>query len=72
MSGIYFEIQADNVNRASSFYTAVFGWTFSEVQGLSIPYWRIETDSGSGGGLLKRPGRAASGAKRHERLRLLL
>ena len=43
------------MNRASGFYTAVFGWTFSEVEGLSIPYWHIETDSGSGGGLLKRP-----------------
>ncbi len=39
MSGIYFEIQADDVNRAAGFYTRVFGWKFSEVEGLSIPYW---------------------------------
>ena len=39
MSAIYFEIQADDVNRASGFYTPVFGWKFSEVEGLPIPYW---------------------------------
>ena len=55
MSAIYFEIQADDVNRASGFYTRVFGWKFSEVKGLPISYWHIETGSGSGGGLLKRP-----------------
>ncbi len=55
MSGLYFEIQADDVNRAAGFYTRVFGWKFSEVEGLSIPYWHIETGSGSEGGLLKRP-----------------
>jgi uncharacterized protein len=55
MSGIYFEIQAEDVNRAADFYTRVFGWKFSEVKGLPIPYWHIETGSGSGGGLLKRP-----------------
>ena len=55
MSAIYFEIQADDLKRASDFYTAAFGWKFSEVKGLSIPYWHIETGSGSGGGLLKRP-----------------
>ena len=55
MSAIYFEIQADDMSRASGFYTAVFGWRFSEVEGLPIPYWHIETGSGSGGGLLKRP-----------------
>ena len=33
MSAIYFEIQADDVKRASGFYTAVFGWRFSDVDG---------------------------------------
>jgi hypothetical protein len=31
-----------------------FGWTFSEVKGLPVSYWRIET-GGSRGGLLQRP-----------------
>jgi predicted enzyme related to lactoylglutathione lyase len=40
---IYFEIQADDTKRAIDFYSGVFGWKFSEVQGLPIPYWTIET-----------------------------
>jgi uncharacterized protein len=51
---IYFEIQADDPQRAIKFYVQVFGWKFSEVKGLPIPYWTIET-GGSHGGLLKRP-----------------
>jgi predicted enzyme related to lactoylglutathione lyase len=53
---IYFEIQADDPARAVAFYQAVFGWKFSEIKGLPIPYWQIET-GGSRGGLLKRPTR---------------
>lgn len=51
---IYFEIQADEPKRAINFYSRVFGWKFSEVPGLPIAYWTIET-GGSRGGLLKRP-----------------
>jgi len=51
---IYFEIQADDPQRAIKFYVQVFGWTFSEVKGLPISYWTIAT-GGSRGGLLKRP-----------------
>ena len=50
----YFEIQADDVKRAINFYTQVFGWKFTKVEGLPLEYWRIETD-GQRGGLLKRP-----------------
>jgi len=51
---IYFEIQADDPQRAIKFYVQVFGWKFSEVKGLPVAYWTIET-GGSRGGLLKRP-----------------
>jgi predicted enzyme related to lactoylglutathione lyase len=51
---IYFEIQADNPQRALKFYSAVFAWKFDEVNGLPIQYWTIET-GGSRGGLLQRP-----------------
>lgn len=51
---VYFEIQADDPQRAIKFYVQVFGWKFSEVKGLPIQYWTIET-GGSRGGLLKRP-----------------
>jgi predicted enzyme related to lactoylglutathione lyase len=50
----YFEIQADDTNRASRFYSEVFGWKFAKAEGLPGEYWRIETD-GPRGGLLKRP-----------------
>jgi uncharacterized protein len=51
---IYFEIQVDRPQRAIDFYSKVFGWEFSEVKGLPVSYWRIET-GGSRGGLLARP-----------------
>lgn len=51
---IYFEIQADDPQRAIKFYGTTFGWKFTEIPGLPIPYWTIET-GGSRGGLLKRP-----------------
>ena len=51
---IYFEIQADKPKRAIDFYSKTFDWKFSEVKGLPVEYWTIET-GGSRGGLLKRP-----------------
>ena len=51
---VYFEIQADDPKRAIDFYSHTFDWKFSEVSGLPIPYWTIET-GGSRGGLLQRP-----------------
>ena len=51
---IYFEIQADDTQRAINFYSQAFTWKFYEVKGLPISYWSIET-GGSRGGLLKRP-----------------
>lgn len=50
----YFEIQANDPEKAVEFYTNVFDWKFMEESGLPIKYWRIET-AGIGGGLLKRP-----------------
>jgi predicted enzyme related to lactoylglutathione lyase len=51
---IYFEIQADDPARAINFYSHVFQWKFTEMKGLPVAYWIIET-GGSRGGLLKRP-----------------
>jgi predicted enzyme related to lactoylglutathione lyase len=51
----YFEIQADNLNRAAKFYKEAFGWKLEKArEDLPVEYWRIET-SGARGGLLKRP-----------------
>lgn len=51
---IYFEIHADDPQRAINFYSKVFGWEFSAIPNLPVPYWTIET-GGSRGGLLQRP-----------------
>lgn len=59
---IYFEIQVNDTSRARAFYAEVFGWKFSEVQGLPVAYWTIETGTPSGGGLLQRPVQAPPAA----------
>jgi uncharacterized protein len=64
---VHFEIQVDDVERAKTFYTAVFGWSFedwSEFTGAT--YWGVvtgpEDEPGINGGLLPRPASApASG-----------
>lgn len=50
----YFEIQADNTQRAAKFYNELFGWKFEKNEGLPIEYWNIHT-GGMFGGMLKRP-----------------
>jgi len=52
---IYFEIQADQIDRAQRFYVEVFDWKFTKADGTPVEYWRIETEDGGRGGLLKRP-----------------
>jgi predicted enzyme related to lactoylglutathione lyase len=51
---IFFEIQADDVQRAAKFYTTVFDWKMSRNPGVPIEYYDIETGD-SRGGLLQRP-----------------
>ncbi|MGN8245134.1 VOC family protein [Cellulomonas soli] len=63
---VHFEIQADDVERARAFYTAVFGWTFEDYGPMAgSEYWGITTggddEPGINGGLLGRPA-AAPGA----------
>lgn len=50
---IYFEIQADDINRAINFYTKVFDWKFSPISKSPIPYWRIITGKSFGGLFLR-------------------
>jgi predicted enzyme related to lactoylglutathione lyase len=57
---VHFEIQADDVNRATNFYQKILGWKFNHAmtkeQG-GMDYWTIETGEGPGinGGLYERP-----------------
>ena len=53
-SPAFFEIQADNPERAIRFYSGVFGWSFTKVPGLPVEYWLIQTEN-IRGGLLQRP-----------------
>ena len=50
----YFEIQSSNPSRDIKFYQNVFGWRFIRQEFVPIEYYRIETESISGG-LLMRP-----------------
>jgi len=51
---VHFEIPADNVVRAKSFYSKLFGWEIKEIPGMD--YWIITTggEKSVGGGLMKR------------------
>ena len=53
-SSIYFEIQADDLDRAENFYKTIFNWKFKPVPGLPVEYRSID-NGGTGGGLLQRP-----------------
>ena len=50
----YFEIQSSNPKRDVKFYEEVFKWKFIRQEFIPIEYYRIETNSISGG-LLARP-----------------
>src|SRR5262249_52982286 len=53
---VWFEIPADDVERAKSFYGALFGWKIEKFPG-PMEYWHIDTggaDDTPDGGLLKR------------------
>jgi uncharacterized protein len=58
----YFQIPADNINRAREFYKKVFGWEmqkWSNSENSEQEYWMFQTkddegNPGLGGGLMKR------------------
>ena len=54
----YFEIHADDCQRAQKFYGGVFGWSFTPFEAPDVEYYRIDTNEPGFmmGGLLKRPG----------------
>jgi predicted enzyme related to lactoylglutathione lyase len=55
---VHFEINVDNPERASKFYSDTFGWTFQKWGGPS-EYWLVTTGAdsqpGINGGMMKRP-----------------
>ena len=55
---VWFEIPADNVARAKSFYSKLFGWKISKFP-MARPYWHIDTggaDASPDGGMMERNG----------------
>jgi len=55
---VWFEIPADNVERARTFYGKLFGWKIDKFPGPTAkPYWLVETgsdDPSRNGGLMER------------------
>lgn len=56
---VHFEIHADDPQRASAFYSGLFGWTFTKWPG-PMDYWLVKTgeptERGIDGGMIKRMG----------------
>jgi predicted enzyme related to lactoylglutathione lyase len=53
---VWFEIGADNVERAKSFYGSLFGWKIEKMPG-PMEYWHLDTGGGDDtpdGGIMKR------------------
>ena len=49
---VYFEIPADGIPRAKTFYANLFGWKIEGVPGMD--YMMIDTYGAPGGGMMKR------------------
>jgi len=53
---VWFEIPADNVERAKKFYSGLFGWKIEKFPG-GMDYWHIDTggsDDSPDGGMMPR------------------
>ena len=56
-SVVWFEIPADDIERAKTFYGSLFGWTFAKIPAAITDYWHIDTggkDASPDGGLMPR------------------
>ena len=54
---VWFEIPADKVERARTFYRKLFGWKITKFPAAAKPYWHIDTGGGDetpDGGMLER------------------
>src|SRR5215831_2166529 len=54
---VWFEIPADNVERARAFYSKLFGWKIKKFPATKTPYWHIDTaghDKSPDGGMMER------------------
>lgn len=54
---VWFEIPADDLDRAKAFYSKLFGWKITKFPGPKMEYWHIDTGGGEDspdGGLMAR------------------
>ena len=54
---VWFEVPADDLDRAKKFYGSLFGWTFAKIPAAISDYWHIDTggkDATPDGGLMPR------------------
>ena len=60
---VWFEIPADDPERAKHFYGGLFGWKFEPFDDFAPDYWAIETGGGSSinGGIVPRSATVAPG-----------
>jgi predicted enzyme related to lactoylglutathione lyase len=51
---VHFEIPADDIQRAKTFYSKLFGWKIEGMQVQGMDYMMIDSYGVPGGGMLKR------------------
>ena len=54
---VWFEIPADDLKRARTFYSKLLGWKIKKFPGMKMEYWHIDTggaDASPDGGLMPR------------------
>ena len=54
---VWFEVPADDLDRAKKFYGSLFGWSFAKIPAAIDDYWHIDTggrDATPDGGLMPR------------------
>ena len=54
---VWFEVPADDLDRAQKFYHSLFGWTFAKLPAALPDYWHIDTggpEASPDGGMMPR------------------
>jgi predicted enzyme related to lactoylglutathione lyase len=54
---VWFDVPADDIQRARSFYNKLFGWKITSFPGTKHDYWHIDTggaDASPDGGIMPR------------------